>query len=67
MLLCIALFTNFGLFGLLFHFTGERGSSNVLFVKNLSFNLDEESLKDAFPNATTARIAKFPDTQKPKG
>ncbi|XP_070185754.1 nucleolin-like isoform X9 [Littorina saxatilis] len=47
--------------------TGERGSSNTLFVKNLSWNLDEYSLKDAFPNATTARIAKFPDTQKPKG
>ena len=38
-----------------------------LFVKNLSFHLDEEGLNDAFPNATTARIAKFPDTQKPKG
>nr|KAG5710178.1 hypothetical protein BaRGS_006697 [Batillaria attramentaria] len=47
--------------------TGERGSTNVLFVKNLSFHLDEEGLKDSFPNATSARIAKFPDTQKPKG
>lgn len=46
---------------------GERGSSTVLFVKNLSYGVDEDTLKDAFPNATTARIAKFQDTGKPRG
>ena len=46
---------------------GERGSSSVLFVRNLSYDVDEGGLKDAFPSATAARIAKFQDTQKPRG
>ncbi|XP_063445969.1 nucleolin-like isoform X1 [Mytilus trossulus] len=47
--------------------SGEAGKSKVLFVKNLSFDTDEHGLKNAFSGATAARIAKFPDTQKPKG
>ncbi|XP_052071382.1 nucleolin-like isoform X1 [Mytilus californianus] len=47
--------------------SGEPGKSKVLFVKNLSFDTDEHGLKSAFKGSTAARIAKFPDTQKPKG
>ncbi|KAL8572087.1 hypothetical protein ACOMHN_031044 [Nucella lapillus] len=47
--------------------SGERGSTSVLFVKNLSFGVDESMLQDAFPKATAARVAKFQDTQKPRG
>lgn len=47
--------------------SGEAGKSKVLFVKNLSFDTDEHGLKNAFKGSTAARIAKFPDTQKPKG
>ncbi|CAG2198385.1 NCL [Mytilus edulis] len=47
--------------------SGEAGKSKVLFVKNLSFDTDEHGLKNAFSGSTAARIAKFPDTQKPKG
>ena len=46
---------------------GERGSSTVLFVGNLSFGVDEDTLKECFPQSTDARVAKFPDTQKPRG
>ncbi|KAK2181905.1 hypothetical protein NP493_370g06036 [Ridgeia piscesae] len=46
---------------------GEAGKTKVLFVKNLSFNLTKESLQEAFDGATTARIATFPDTGKPRG
>ena len=45
----------------------EAGKTKVLFVKNLSFNLTKESLAEAFDGATTARIATFPDTGKPRG
>lgn len=49
------------------YFTGERGESSVLFVKNLSYNVDEEALKEAFPDAVGARVARFPDTGKHRG
>lgn len=39
----------------------------MLFVKNLSYNVDEEALKDAFPDAVGARVARFPDTGKHRG
>lgn len=45
----------------------ERGNTSVLFVKNLSYKVDEEGLRDAFPTSTSARIARFPDSQKPRG
>lgn len=50
-----------------FYCSGERGSSSVLFVKNLSYNLDEVGLQEAFPDASSARIAKDPETQRPRG
>lgn len=38
-----------------------------LFVKNLSFNTTEESLKELFEGANTVRIAKYPDSGKSRG
>lgn len=43
------------------------GETKVLFVKNLSFDTDENSLQAAFNKSSSARIARFPDTEKPKG
>ncbi|BFZ03621.1 hypothetical protein BsWGS_06659 [Bradybaena similaris] len=47
--------------------SGMRGESKVLFVKNLSYDTDESSLKAAFDGAVSARIPTFPDSGKPKG
>ena len=38
-----------------------------LFVKNLSFNTSEDTLKELFENSVSVRIAKFPDTGKSRG
>jgi nucleolin len=45
----------------------QPGKSNILFVKNLSFDTDEDTLKESFDGAQSARIMKFPDTGKSKG
>lgn len=45
----------------------QPGKSNILFVKNLSFDTDEDTLKESFDGAESARIMKFPDTGKSKG
>ncbi|CAG5122213.1 unnamed protein product, partial [Candidula unifasciata] len=44
-----------------------RGESKVLFVKNLSYDTDESSLRSVFDGAVSARIPTFPDSGKPKG
>ena len=51
----------------MFKFLTEPGKTKVLFVKNLSYNLTQETLAGAFEGATTARIATFPDTGKSRG
>ncbi|XP_046332507.2 nucleolin-like isoform X1 [Haliotis rufescens] len=47
--------------------SAERGSSKILFVRNLSFQLDESSLKQEFENSTSARIMTHADSGKPRG
>jgi nucleolin len=47
--------------------TGEKGKTKVLFVKNLSYDLNGEGLKGHFEGATTARVASFPDSGKSRG
>lgn len=47
--------------------TGEAGKTKVLFVKNLSFNTDENALQEAFEGCSSARIARFQDTNKHRG
>ena len=43
------------------------GETKVLFVKNLSFDLTTDTLKEAFEGSTEARIATHPDSGKSKG
>lgn len=45
----------------------EPGKTKVLFVKNLSYDSTNDSLKDAFDGATSARIATFQDSGKSRG
>ena len=45
----------------------EAGKTKVLFVKNLSYDTDEDSLRQAFEGCTSARIATFQDSGKPRG
>lgn len=47
--------------------TAEPGKTKVLFVKNLSYTLSTDILKDAFEGCNEARIAMFPDTGKSRG
>ncbi|XP_067671550.1 nucleolin-like isoform X2 [Haliotis asinina] len=47
--------------------SAERGTSKILFVRNLSFQLDESSLKQEFENSTSARIMTHADSGKPRG
>ncbi|KAJ8318182.1 hypothetical protein KUTeg_003273 [Tegillarca granosa] len=47
--------------------TGEAGKTKVLFVKNLSFDTDENALQEAFEGCSSARIARFQDTNKHRG
>ena len=57
--LCV--FTSYSVFA-------ESGKSKVLFVKNLSYSTDKNSLKAAFEGAVDARVATFPDNPtKSKG
>ncbi len=50
------------------HFNfSEKGKTRVLFVKNLSYSITGETLKDAFDGAQSARIASFPDTGRSRG
>ena len=44
----------------------EAGKSKVLFCGNLSFDTTEDSLKDAFEGASSARLI-YRDDGKPKG
>ncbi len=45
----------------------EPGKTKVLFVKNLSFDITIDELRDFFDGATNARIATYPDSGKSKG
>lgn len=47
--------------------SSEGGNTNVLFVKNLSFDTDNESLREAFQGAATARVATYQDSGKSRG
>jgi len=47
--------------------SGARGETKTLFVKNLSYDTDENSLKEVFDGCISARIPTFPDSGKPKG
>ena len=47
--------------------SGARGETKTLFVKNLSYDTDENSLKEVFDGCVSARIPTFPDSGKPKG
>lgn len=47
--------------------SGTRGETKTLFVKNLSYDTDEHSLKEVFDGCVSARIPTFPDSGKPKG
>ena len=43
------------------------GPSKVIFVRNLSFDVSEEELKENFPGCQAARIPTNPNNDKPKG
>lgn len=45
----------------------EAGKTKVLFVKNLSFDTDNDSLRQAFDGATTARVATHQDSGQSRG
>jgi len=45
----------------------EPGKTKVLFVKNLSWSLTTDTLRDAFEGAVDARIAMFSDTGNSRG
>ncbi|XP_012938051.1 nucleolin isoform X2 [Aplysia californica] len=47
--------------------SGARGETKVLFIKNLSYDTDESSLRGVFEGALSARIPTFPDSGKSKG
>lgn len=47
--------------------SAERGKTKILFVKNLSYHLTTDTLRDAFDGALEARIATFPDTGRSRG
>ncbi|CAE1329474.1 NCL [Acanthosepion pharaonis] len=44
---------------------GEKG--NILFVRNLSYDSTEDSLKDVFTEATEVRLPRQQDSGRPKG
>jgi len=46
---------------------GPSEKSSTLFVGNLSFDTDKDSLQSAFDGCTTARVATFQDSGKPRG
>jgi len=45
----------------------EPGKSKILFVKNLSFDTNEKTLKTAFKGVTAARINYIKGTRRSKG
>ena len=45
----------------------EAGQTKVLFVKNLSFDTEKDTLLEAFEGATDARIATDADTGRSRG
>jgi len=47
--------------------SAEPGKTKVLFVKNLSWNLTTDTLREAFDGAHEARIAMCPDTGNSRG
>ena len=47
--------------------SGDGQKSSTLFIGNLSFNADEDSMREKFPNAVQVRLPTHYDTGKPKG